>query len=195
VLRFVTGRLRRYGRAAGTFGTPLSLRGWLAAEGEGDGEGGGGVLALPRPQRLPHMQRLADEMLERIKAIIPVTPVALASAALLSFERDTVPLADLLRRMADYRDHLVDVTATVVRADRDVAETWNRARLMFDMRRTVVAAGDTIVILARQRPLLEYYANSIRHLLPRSALPEGQLLSPAVDAVGIADKYRLQNVR
>jgi glycerol-3-phosphate O-acyltransferase len=186
-VRFLTGRLRRYGRAAVTFGAPLSLRSWLDAEPLD-------VLALPRPQRLPHMQRLADLMLLRIKAIIPVTPVALASAALLSFERDTVPLADVLHRMADYRDHLLELNAKVVRADRDSAETWERARLMFDMRRTVVVEGATVVLLARQRPLLEYYANSIRHLLPARALPEGQLLSPAQDAVAIADKYRLQSV-
>ncbi|OGU02939.1 MAG: hypothetical protein A2085_02755 [Gemmatimonadetes bacterium GWC2_71_10] len=187
-LRFVSGRLRRYGRAAVTFGTPLSLREWIAGE-------GGDVLALPRERRLPHMQLLADAMLERLRGIIPVTPVALAAAALLSFERDTIPLADVLQRMADYRDHLRDVNATIVRADRDIAETWDRARLMFDMRRTVIVDGATVVVFARQRPLLEYYANSIRHLLPHAALPEGQLLSPAVDAVGIADKYRLQEVR
>lgn len=186
--RFLAGRLRRYGRAAVNFGEPVSLRGWLAGEPLD-------VLALPRELRLPHMQRLADLMLGRIKAIIPVTPVALAAAALLSFDRDTVPLADVLGRMTDYRDHLRDVNAKVVRADRDVAETWDRARLMFDMRRTVVVAGGTVVIFARQRPLLEYYANSIRHLLPARALPEGQLLSPAQDAAAIADKYRLQELR
>lgn len=187
-LRFLTRRLKRYGRAAVAFGEPVSLRGWLAQEPFD-------VLALPRPQRLPHMQRLADEMMSRIKAIIPVTPVALASAALLSFDRDTVPVRELLGRMSDYRDHLREVEAKVVRGDRDVAETWDRARLMFEMRRTVVAERDTVIVLARQRPLLEYYANSIRHLLPARALPEGQLLSPALDAVGIAEKYRLQELR
>lgn len=184
-LRFLTGRLRRYGRAAVTFGTPLSLRAWLAAE-------GGAVLALPRERRLPHMQLLADAMLERIRRIIPVTAVGLAAAALLSFERDTVPLADVLQRMEDYRDHLLDLNAKVVRADGEIEETWQRARLMFEMRRTVMVAGATVVIMARQRPLLEYYANGIRHLLPARAVPEGQLLSPAQDAVAIAEKYRLQ---
>ncbi len=185
--RFLTGRLRRYGRAAVTFGTPLSLRDWFASE-------GGHVLALPRERRLPHMQRLADAMLERLRAIIPVTPVALASAALLSFERDTIPLAGVLQRMTDYTDHLRGLNAKVVRADRDITETWDRARLMFDMRRTVIVDGTTVVVLARQRPLLEYYANSIRHLLPHAALPDGQLLSPATDTFAIPEKYRLQEV-
>jgi len=172
-LRFLTGRIRRYGRAAVNFGAPLSLRGWLAAQ---DTD----VLALPRPERLPHIQRLADEMLERVKAVIPVTPVALASAALVSFERDALPRADVLARMNDYRDHLLELNATVVRADRGIDETWARAMLMFRMRRTVVEDAESVIVMPRQRPLLEYYANSIRHLLPARAAPRGAM-TPALE--------------
>jgi glycerol-3-phosphate O-acyltransferase len=184
-VRFLTGRIKRYGRAAVNFGTPLSLRAWLAGQPHD-------VLGLPRAERLPAMQQLADQVLERLKAIIPVTPVALASAALLSFDRDAVPLTELLERMTRYRDHLLELNAKVVRADRAIAETWERALLMFRMRRTVHLERDTVVVLARQRPLLEYYANAIRHLLPADALPEGQLLSPAHDTGEIAAKYRLR---
>jgi len=183
-LRFATRRLKRYGRAAVNFGTPLSLKGWLAKQ---DGD----VLKLPRAERLPHVQRLADEMLERIKGVIPVTPVALAAAVLLSFERDTVPLADVLARMQDYRDHLLEANSKVVRADREIGETWERARLMFRMRRTVLVEGATVVVMPRQRPLLEYYANSIRHLLPTHTLPEG-VMTPAYDTGEIEVAYRLK---
>lgn len=183
--RFVTGRVRRYGRAAVNFGTPMSLRTWLAAQ-EAD------VVRLPREERLPHVQRLADAVLERIKAVIPVTSVALAAAALLSFDRDSVPLTDVLARMEDYRDHLMETNARPIRADRAIAETWDRAMMMFRMRRTVHVEGDRVIVISRARPLLEYYANSIRHLLPTGALPDGQLLSPAFSEGEIAKKYRLQ---
>jgi len=184
-LRFLTGRIRRYGRSAVSLGAPLSLRGWLAHQ-------SGEVLALPREARLPHIQRLADEMLGRIASIVPVTPVPLAAAVLLSFERDVVPLADVLKRLADYRDHLLEANAKVVRADRSAGDTWERAMLMFRMRRTVTVEGSTVVVLARQRPLLEFYANTIRHLLPAGTLPDGQLFSPARDLGDIAPKYRLR---
>ncbi len=183
-VRLFSGRLKRYGRAAVNFGAPLSLNAWRAKQ---DGD----VLRLPKDQRLPHVQRLADEVLERIKDVIPVTPVSLASAALLSFERDTMPLADVLARMQDYRDHLLERNAKVVRADREILETWERARLMFRMRRTVLVEGETVVVMPRQRPLLEYYANAIRHLLPAHALPEG-LMTPAHDTGEIAIAYRLK---
>ncbi|MDP3774441.1 MAG: 1-acyl-sn-glycerol-3-phosphate acyltransferase [Gemmatimonadales bacterium] len=183
-VRFLTGRLKRYGRAAVNFGTPLSLKNWLARQ---DGD----VLGLVRAERLPHVQRLADEVLERIKGVIPVTPVALASAALLSFERDTVPLTDVLERMQDYRDHLLETNSKVVRADREIAETWERARLMFRMRRTVLVEGATVVVMPRQRPLLEYYANSIRHFLPAHPRSEG-LMTPAFDTGEIEVAYKLK---
>ena len=186
LVRLFTGRLRRYGRAAVNFGTPLSLRSWLTTQ-------PGDLLAMPREERLPRIQQLADQVRERIAAIIPVTPVALASAALLSFERESVPLREVLERMADYRDHLLDVNAKLIRRDRSAEETWATAMLTFRMRRTVHVEGDRVVVISRARPLLEYYANSIRHLLPGGALPEGQLLSPAADVERIAEKYRLQS--
>jgi glycerol-3-phosphate O-acyltransferase len=183
--RFLTGRIKRYGRAAVNFGTPLSLRDWLAREPEG-------ILDLPKEERLPHVQRLADEVLGRVAAVIPVTPVCLAAAALLSFETESVPLAEVLARMTDYRDHLLEVNAKVIRGDRAIAETWERAMLMFALRRTVYVDGERVIVISRERPLLEYYANAIRHLLPIGALPEGQLLSPAAEGLPIEAKYRLQ---
>ncbi len=185
VARFLTGSLKRYGRAAVNFGPPVSLSAWLK-------EGDAGLLRLPRAERLPHIQRFADLMLERIKAVVPVTPVALASAALLSFDRESVALSEVLERMTDYRDHLLEANAKVIRADRAIEDTWERAMLMFRMRRTVHVEEGRVIVISRTRPLLEYYANSIRHLLPGGALPEGQLLSPAHDVLEIEEKFRLK---
>jgi glycerol-3-phosphate O-acyltransferase len=165
--RFLTGRIKRYGRAAVNFGTPLSLRQWLTGQ-------PGGILDLPKEARLPHVQRLADAVLERVAAVIPVTPVCLASAALLSFETDSAPVPEVLARMTLYRDHLREMNAKVVRADRAIEETWERAMLMFRLRRTVHLDGARVIVISRERPLLEYYANAIRHLLPAGALPEGK---------------------
>ena len=184
--RFFSFRLKRYGRAAVTFGPPVSVRSWMARQ-------PAGVLDLPRAERLPHVQRLADEMLGRIAAIIPVTPVALASAALLSFERETVSRAELLERMNQYRDYLVESGAKVVAPDRPIEETWERAMMMFRMRRTVFTEGDRIVVMSRERPLLEYYANSIVHLLPSGVPSSVPVLSPALERERIEDRFRLRS--
>jgi glycerol-3-phosphate O-acyltransferase len=159
VFRLLTGRLQRYGRAAVNFGTPLSVRAWVA--------GRPGVLDLKREERLPQVQQLADAMLARIADIVPVTAVPLVAAALLAFGETAVRHADLVAKIAAYRDHLLERNAKLVHAERDAAAILERAWRTFRMRRLVVRDGDTYVILPSHRPLLEYYANSVRHLLPR----------------------------
>jgi len=158
-VRLLTGRLKRYGRVAVNFGTPLSLRGWLQTA-------PADVLTLPKEQRLPELERLGREMLNRIGAIIPVTPVPLAAAALLSFGQTVISKNALLERMDQLRDRLHEVNGKVVRGGSRIAEIWDRAWRMLRMRRLVHLEGESLVILPNGRPLLEYYANSIAHLLP-----------------------------
>ncbi len=158
-VRLLTGRIKRYGRVAVNFGTPLSLRAWLKTA-------PADVLSLPREARLPELERLAREMLVRIGAIIPVTPVPLAAAALLSFGQTVIQKNALLERMDQLRDRLLEVNGKVVRGGARIGEVWDRAWRMLRMRRLVVADGDTLVVLPRGRPLLEFYANSIAHLVP-----------------------------
>ena len=157
--RLLTGRLRRYGRAAVNFGTPLSLRAWLA-------QAAPGVLDWPKERRLPEVDKLAREMLRRIGAIIPVTPVPLAAAALLSFQQTVIRRQAVLERMDELRDRLLEVNGKMVRGGARIDDIWDRAWRMLRMRRLVVSEGDSLVVLPRGRPLLEYYANSMAHLVP-----------------------------
>ena len=168
-VRLFTGRLSRYGRAAVNFGAPISVRHWLAEQGRN-------VLRLPRYERLAQVQTLADLAMERIGAVIPVTPVPLAAAALLSFGSSTVSRHKLLERMDNLRDDLRDLNARIVRSELPVSDVWDRAWRTLRMRRLVTEQGGDLVILPRQRPLLEYYANSIRHLLPPATF---DVFSPA----------------
>ena len=158
-MRLLTGRLKRYGRVAVNFGTPLSLREWLRTAPDG-------VLTAPKERRLPELEQLARTMLARIGAIVPVTPVPLAAAALLSFGQTAITRDALLERMDQLRDRLLEVNGKVVRGGARIAEIWDRAWRMLRMRRLVVADGDTLVVLPKGRPLLEFYANSIAHLVP-----------------------------
>jgi glycerol-3-phosphate O-acyltransferase len=157
--RLLTGRLKRYGRVAVNFGTPRSVREWLETAPPG-------MLDWPKERRLPALEQLGREMMDRIGAIVPVTPVPLAACALLSFGQTTVSRQALLQRMDELRDRLRDVNAKVVRGGAGIADIWQRAWRMLKLRRLVVEDGESLVVLPRGRPLLEYYANSIAHLLP-----------------------------
>ena len=186
--RFLTGRWRRYGRAAVTIGAPIPVRDWLdQLEAQGTD-----LFSLPREARLPEVQAFCDAVLSRIGAIVPVTPVPLACAALQSFDADFVTRDALLERMEEMRDVLKELNGRVVRADRDIAETFERAYRMLRLRRIVARVGTGYLILPRGRPLISYYANSIVQLLgpfteavrARDALPlhdwERQVTAPVV---------------
>ncbi len=156
--RLLLGRRLHYGRVAVNFGSPISLRAWAGAR--------PGVLHLPKVERLAHLKTLAQEIMERIAAIMPVTPVPMVAAALLSFGRDVVRLEDLLERLDQYRDHLMAANAKLMHAEQGVAAILDRALKTLHIRRLVVPEGRTLVIPPGERPLLEFYANSVRHLLP-----------------------------
>ncbi|MBI4421716.1 MAG: hypothetical protein HY560_12895, partial [Gemmatimonadetes bacterium] len=167
--RWLTGTLRRYGAVAVNFGTPASVRAWLAQH--------AGVLDAPKEERLPKVQALADEVMRRIGTIIPVTPVPLVSAALLSFGDTIVRRDRLLERLDEYRKHLVQTDAKLMHAERGVYAILDRGARLLCLRRVIYQEEDALVMLPTQRPLLEFYANSIRHLLPVThPVPEGELL-------------------
>jgi glycerol-3-phosphate O-acyltransferase len=160
--RIVTRRWKRYGRAAVTIGEPVPVGPWLAAVEAAEGRS---LFALPRPERLARVQALADDMMSRIGALIPVTPVPLACAALQSLDADFVEREALLARMAELREHLLELDGRVVHAERGIEETFDRAYRMLRMRRIVARVGTGYLVLPRGRPLVSYYANGIAHLL------------------------------
>ena len=155
--RIATRRWKRYGRAAVLVGRPVPLKPWFDRE--------PALFALPRAERLAKVQAFSDEVMDRIGRLVPVTPVALACAAIQSFDSDFIPRARLLERMEEMRDALVELNSRVLRADRDIEETFDRAWRMLRMRRMLAESGGGYAVLPRGRPLVNYYANSIMHLL------------------------------
>ncbi|MBL8961748.1 MAG: 1-acyl-sn-glycerol-3-phosphate acyltransferase [Gemmatimonadetes bacterium] len=159
--RLLTRRWQRYGRAAVTIGTPIPVSGWL------DELAGRGtdLFALDRPARLGEVQQFCDQVMDRVGALIPVTPVCLACAALQTFDSEFVRKAELVARMDDLRAVLPEVNARVLRVERSTEEVLDRAYRMLRLRRVVARVGEGYLILARGRPLISYYANAVAHLL------------------------------
>jgi glycerol-3-phosphate O-acyltransferase len=154
--RFLLRRARRYGRACVNFGAPLDVDAWLAAR--------PGVLQLPREERLSRLKELADDVMSRIAAIMPVTPVPLAAAALLRHAGERITRAEWEALLDRLRDSLRGAAAHVVGEERTSGEILDRALVMLTLRRVVCSEGDGFRIDRRQDPLLRYYANSIAHL-------------------------------
>ncbi|MEO7501903.1 MAG: 1-acyl-sn-glycerol-3-phosphate acyltransferase [Gemmatimonadaceae bacterium] len=179
--RMVFRRWKRYGRAAVTVGEPFKVSQWLDEE----HEAGTNVFQLSRQERLAEVQSLCDRMMSRIEAIIPVTPVPLACAAIQSLDSDFISRERLLARMSEMRDVLLELNARVIRAEGGVDEIFDRAWKMLRMRKILVRSGNGYAVLPKNRGLISYYANSIAHLLgpfeqgvrERDALPSSRILS------------------
>jgi glycerol-3-phosphate O-acyltransferase len=151
------------------FGTPVSARHWIGEHPS--------ALELPWEVRSARLQSVADEVMQRVNRVMPVTPVPLVAAALLSLARDIVSRQDVLRRIEEFCNYLERADAKLVHAGNGAAVIMDHAERMLRLRRLVHFQGDSIVILPSQRPVLEFYANSVRHLLPATAaIPEGALL-------------------
>jgi glycerol-3-phosphate O-acyltransferase len=160
-LRFLRRRARRYGRVCVNFGAPLRVDDWLARN--------PGVLFLPREERLPRLKGLADEVMGRIGAVMPVTAVALAASALLAECADSVTRERWETLMAELRARMRVGGAHVIGEERPVGEVLERALVMLGMRRVVVEEAGSFRIDRAQDPLLRYYANSIAHFLEDAA--------------------------
>jgi glycerol-3-phosphate O-acyltransferase len=86
-IRYLTGRLKQHGYASVSFGDPVPVSEFLKRHKN--------FFKLNRQDRLSLVKNLADNLLDRIGDVVPVTPVCLASKAILminrdSFERDTL---------------------------------------------------------------------------------------------------------
>jgi len=178
--RLVARKWKRYGRASVVIGEPLPLGDWITQQDRDTA--GRGLFTLERPERLERIQALADSVMEKIGAIVPVTPVTLACAAIQSFDADFIGRDQLIGRMRELSDVLHELNARVIRHEGGVEETFDRAWRMLKMRRMLVRAGDGFAVLPANRPLISYYANSVAHLLgpfaegvkERDALPAMQ---------------------
>lgn len=178
VARLLVRRWKRYGRAALTVGRPIALAPWFANNGD--------LFDLAKPERLARVQQLCDGVMSRIGALVPVTPVPLACAAIQSFDRDFIARDELLERMADMRDTLFELNARVVSHDGGIDATFERAWRMLRMRRVLAESGNGFAVLPRGRELVSYYANSVAHLLGpfEQAVRERDALPLSRSAIG-----------
>ena len=159
--RLVARKWKRYGRAAVVIGEPFPVAPWLDERDRATGD----FFAIDRTERLAQIQTLSDSVLEKIAAIIPVTAVTLACAAVQSFDGDFISHRDLVARMSEMRDVLRELNARVIHREGSVEEIFDRAWRMLSMRRILVRSGDGYSVLPGNRPLVSYYANSVSHLL------------------------------
>lgn len=139
------GRLYRFGHAAVSYGAPISLADFARAHPDDTTEA------------------LADTLSDRLSDIIPVLAVPLLATVL--EDQDEPIQRDMLLDMARTRaETMQKAGARLPIASDGLGKALASGLDMLILRRLVSTGPAGLSIVEKQRPLITFYANSIRHL-------------------------------
>lgn len=166
----LTGRFHRFGYASVSFGQPLSLTEFLAQNPQ----------IADRPTGL-----LARTLMARIRAVVPVLPVPLVAAVLL--ERDGRTRTEIAARFAELVAEMEARGAHVHMPKAGLDYAVDFALRHLELRKLARREGGGWAVVAEDRALVTYYANTIAHLSAAIPAPEpqavpGDSLDPIADA-------------
>ena len=151
-------RWHRFGYACVNFGTPISAQEYAEARGID-------FRFMSRDERAEHMVALGRELMGAVGAVIPVLPVSVLATI---FVREPDRGLDRMELMARGQALLGEFEASgahvyIPRRDRDY--TMEVGLRMLTLRHVVVERDGLFYARREDLPLLEYYANSVAHLL------------------------------
>lgn len=164
----MTGRFHRLGYASVSFGTPLSLKSFMDCH---------------QGEDLDLTALLAEEMMARIREVMPVLPVPLVAAILLEQDGAAISRPDIIRRFAALVSQLEASGAHVHMPREDLDYTVEVGLRTLVLRQIIrVDENGAYTVAPGECPLLAFYANSIAHLspdlqpvaLPTPELPQAQ---------------------
>jgi glycerol-3-phosphate O-acyltransferase len=160
VALMLRGQWYRFGYACVNFGTPVSLRQWLAARGEGD------LRRLDKDARFQRVDALARDLMAAVGGVVPVLPVSLVAGIFARAPERRWSEPDLKAEAGRLMRVLESAGAHVYvpRTDHDYAIAVGLR--MLTLRHLVVAADGLYSAAPGELPLLRYYANAIAQLLP-----------------------------
>ena len=154
-------RWHRFGYACVNFGTPLSVRAWTQQRGV--------VLEnLPKEQRQAEVAALGRHLMAQVGDLIPVLPVPLVACVMvqdLSRSRSGFEIKAEVGLLVE-RLQAGGARLYLPRADWDYAIEAGLRMLV--QRHLVLDQNGIFTPVKAEAPLLQYYANSIAHLVART---------------------------
>jgi len=159
VWQALTGQRYRYGYACVNFGEPVSLKQWIASQHKDQ---------LQDQTELPYLQDvapLAKDLMHRIGGITPVLPVALVATIFARSPQLSINELQLKSEVFTLLQELEQAgyRAYIPRSDRDYAVAVGVR--MLTLRHILTDNQGAFSVNQQELPLLEYYANSIKHLV------------------------------
>lgn len=156
------GRWYRFGYACVNFGSPISMKDYCR-------ERGIDFRGMEKEERFRHVEELALRLMEAVGHVIPVLPVSLVASAILRNPEGRTSLLELKAEVHRSMGELAAAGAHVYipRSDQDYA--IDVGLRMLTLRHLLQEKDGLYSARMEELPVLRYYANSIRHLLPGSA--------------------------
>ncbi len=165
----IRGRRYRNGYACVNFGKPISLRDWMQTRGLDTFD-------------FDNVQPLAEELMSRIGDITPILPVALVTSLFAREPDSGFTDIELKARVLDMLDELEahGHRAYIPRSDYHYAVDVGIRMLTL---RNILTEDQGVYRAAQnEQDIILYYANSIAHLLDKTAESSGQRHASAVGA-------------
>ena len=155
---WMAGRWHRFGYACVNFGTPISMRSYLAHR---DLD----LRSLDRSSRFQRVGELARELMRQVGAVVPVVPVSLVATVLLRAPRRKWTKLEIKTEVCELMAALRNRGAHVYVPRSNDDYVIDVGLRMLTLRRIVVEEEGLFTTRPEELRLLSYYANSIAHLL------------------------------
>jgi glycerol-3-phosphate O-acyltransferase len=151
-------RWHRFGYACVNFGSPLSMRAYLA-ERQLD------LRHLPAAERSAELERLGARLMREIGGVIPALPVPLVATVLVASAGEPLSELELKSRAFRLMGELEAAGAHVYIPRRDQDYAIVAGLRMLTLRHLISETDGLYAAVPAELPLLRYYASSLAHLL------------------------------
>ena len=148
----------RFGYACVNFGSPVSMRAYCR-------EHGIDFSTLPGEQRKARISELGKHLMDAVRRIVPVLPVPLMASVFVRDPDRRWSELELKAEAGRMLDALDAARALVYLPRRDFDYAMHVGLRMLLMRHLVEEQDGLFRAVARDLPVLRYYANSIAHLV------------------------------
>jgi glycerol-3-phosphate O-acyltransferase len=155
----IKGQLYRAGYAVASFGTPISTRDYLNYRKLN-------FRKMSEKDRFKEIEKLGTKLIDAIGAVIPAVPVALVSYTMLKLDKVAIGELELKSKVFELISRLesIGTYSHIPREDRDYAVSTGLR--MLTLRHIIEKTDDGLYrVNPKETVLLQYYANSISHLL------------------------------
>ena len=152
----------RFGYACVNFGSPVSMRAYCR-------ERGIDFSTLPGEQRKARISELGKHLMDAVRRIVPVLPVPLMASVFVRDPDRRWSELELKAEAGRMLDALDAARALVYLPRRDFDYAMHVGLRMLLMRHLVEEQDGLFRAVARDLPVLRYYANSIAHLVEKGS--------------------------